>query len=137
MLIVAVDPGLTTGIAVWNDGRFHSEENDDPMMTLLGLDFAIEKADHIVCENFVPRPRVTWQPDALHIIGTLRYLCWRAQVPFHLPKQGGNTAKSYATDERLKKAGFYVPGKGHANDAARHLLKFLVRQNLISAEDIL
>jgi hypothetical protein len=76
----------------------------------------------------------TWQPDALHIIGTVRYFFHRERVPLRLVQASG---KTFATDDRLKKAGMYVPARGHANDAARHLLRRLVRLGEVKLEDIL
>ena len=135
MRLLALDPGLTTGVAEWHGGIFTSWEEPDPMDCLMKLDTLVHRMDEVVCENFVPRPGVrSWQPDALHIIGTVRYFCHRERVPLSLPMPSG---KTFATDSRLKLAGMYVPGKGHANDAARHLLKRLVRLREVNLEDIL
>jgi hypothetical protein len=136
MLIIAVDPGGRTGMAQWYDGDFTSWEVEEPMEVVRLVGDAIREWDAVVCENFRPRPRVTWQPDALHIIGGLRYFTWRHEVPFILQEPA--QAKTFATDERLKAAGFYTKGgEGHANDAARHLLRYLVRSKLIRLEDVL
>ncbi len=135
MRIVALDPGLTTGWAEWHGGTFPSSEHPDPLGLLMELDNLVHRLDEVVCENFVPRPGVrSWQPDALHIIGAVRYFCHRERVPLHLPMP---SSKTFATDARLKKAGMYVPANGHANDAARHLLRRLVRLGEIALEDIL
>lgn len=42
-------------------------------------------------------------------------------------KQQPSLAKTYATDERLRSAGFYVVGSDHARDAVRHALLCLRR----------
>jgi hypothetical protein len=135
-MIIAVDPGGRTGMATWPN--FSSAEVAEPMEVVRIVEDAMAPegaVDAVVCENFRPRPRVTWQPDALHIIGGLRYVCWRHGVPLVLQEPA--QAKTFATDDRLKAAGFYVPGMGHANDAARHLLRYLVRSKMVRLEDVL
>jgi hypothetical protein len=134
--ILAVDPGGTTGLAEWCHGDFTAWEEPDPMQVVHYALIEARSIDEIVCEDFRPRPGVrTWQPDALHVIGGLRYVTWYMRKP--LTMQSPGAAKSFATDARLRKAGFWTPGKGHANDAARHLLRRMVRLHLIDLEDIL
>lgn len=86
----------------------------------------------LVVENFIPRPGVTWQPDALHIAGYARgrapQIGWRFQTQ-------PTSIKKFATNDKLKRLGWYTPTKGgHVNDALRHLLHalcFIVRDNEI------
>jgi len=135
MRVLAVDPGKMSGIA------FIARPNDDdpPIINEFPAMKSVKMAeqylgtnlDFVVCESFIPRPGAgTWQPDALEVIGALRYLCWRCEVPFEL--QSPADAKRFSTDEKLKKLGWYTPTPdGHANDAQRHLLLGLVRHQEI------
>lgn len=91
----------------------------------------------VVCESFVPRPGVrTWQPDALEVIGAIRYACYKYGHPFEL--QTPAQAKQFATDAKLRKIGWHRSTEGgHENDARRHLLLGMVRHNAIDLEPFL
>lgn len=62
---------------------------------------------------------------SLEQIGVVRHLCRRHGHTFEL--QSPSDAKKLASNQRLRQLGWYVPGKGHANDALRHLLLGLAR----------
>jgi hypothetical protein len=53
-------------------------------------------------------------------------------------KQSPAQGKTFATNAKLKKVGWYhqTPG-GHANDALRHLLLYATKQGLVKAEELL
>ncbi len=77
-----------------------------------------------VVENFVPRGgALTTQPDALHIIGFIKGMAHIHGWGFIL--QSPAEAKSWATNEKLKRAGWWVVGQDHARDALRHLMRHL------------
>lgn len=127
-MILAVDPGGTTGVVQWYQGqdfllpdqivngrfgfyRWFNEEVDQ-------LDIEL-----IVCEDFLitqQSVKKTRQSDALRIIGYLDGWCFVNGVRFVL--QTPNEGKGFGTDEKLKHVGWYTVGKPHATDAARHLL---------------
>lgn len=134
MHVVTVDPGKTSGIAaytfpwkrniapaLWEMKRFETEEF-----------VAFMNPDVVVVESFVPRPGVrTWQPDAIEIIGTLRYLFHHRTFVEQTPAD----AKKFATNDKLKKLGWYDTTKGgHKADAARHMLLYAARNELIPVE---
>jgi hypothetical protein len=48
----------------------------------------------------------------------------RNQIP--IVSQTPGAAKQLASNEVIKRAGLYEPGKGHAMDAVRHALYFLI-----------
>lgn len=142
-LVVAVDPGLVTGLAVLHfpEMRFGSEQVEgrhafyDTLNGVLGSGIPAE----LVCEKYVITQRsaqVSPQYDALYIIGHLDAVCHRLGIPFTL--QTPAQAKSFASDDKLKRAGWYraTPG-GHANDAARHLLRYVVRTYPADARPLL
>lgn len=136
MHVVAVDPGRVSGIAsltfpwrrdiapaTWEMKRFETE-------SFVGF----LNPDVIVVESFVPRPGVrTWQPDAIEIIGALRYMAWNHDKEF--VEQTPADAKGFVTNEKLKTIGWYAPSKdNHKSDAARHLFLYAVRKELIPVE---
>ena len=93
--------------------------------------------DVIVCEDFritMQTAKKSAQPDALKIIGALDYLAFRDGAKFVL--QTPADAKRFATDDRLRKAGLWTPGRRHANDAARHLFLYLCKKGLLNAAEV-
>ena len=122
---LAVDPGGTTGLAWIIDGIFDSGQlagGRDAFAEYFEWAQAMQLT-HIICEDFIitgQTAKKTPQPDALRIIGYLELWAQVRKVPFTL--QTPSQAKGFSTDAKLKALGWYKPGKGHANDAARHLL---------------
>lgn len=134
-LIIAVDPGLVTGMAVFHvptgalqatecEGRHHFYE---VLNQAIGSGYPPE----VVCESYVITARsaqVSAQYDALYIIGHLDAVCHRLGIPLTLQSPG--QAKSFSSDSKLKRLGWWNPTPGgHANDALRHLLRYIVRQH--------
>ena len=135
--VYGVDSGGTCGIASWHEGVLVDVVELEPMEALDYMAWDLTGSDHVACESFIPRPGVrTWQPDALEVIGALRYVCYRRGASFEL--QSPADAKRFSTNEKLKKLGWYHPTPGgHANDGLRHLLLALVRLRLVAAETLL
>lgn len=141
MKYLAIDPGKMCGIAMrsnpdivwpatWELPTWEAVQFADAVLTT-GEGFTV------VCESFTPRPGTrTWQPDALEVIGALRWTCMKYAHEFEL--QTPAQAKSFSTNEKLKRIGWYSPTKdGHANDAVRHLLLAMVRHGDIAKEDLI
>lgn len=125
MILLALDPGGTTGWSFW---RY----TDDAPLSLIAsgqvgngirgfIDWWADEApspDIVVAETFrldgrTPRPDVT----PLKIEGALEVLFpgWHGQP---------NTMKVHAPDAFLKAHGFWLPGKQHARDSVRHALAY-------------
>lgn len=133
--IIALDPGLTTGMA------FKAPGQEPTTVQVVGrfevyawiteaikaeVEFQGRPRPIIVVERFTINANTagkSQQLDPLYIIGTVEYLALRNGCPFHL--QAPSQAKSFATDAKLKAAGWWVPGQDHARDALRHLMVFL------------
>lgn len=83
----------------------------------------------LVMEDYTLRPsgtvsakRETFSPDRIRLaLQTEEVLHGEGRVAF---LQQASTAKTTGSDDRLKRAGLYVPGMKHATDAARHLAVF-------------
>lgn len=128
--LLAVDPGGTTGWAWWETAthRFDSGEEADWLDWMYNR---LPEYDLIVIEKYtitMKTAKLSQQTDALRLTGALEYDAY----PYHkviitTPAE----AKSFSTDDKLKRMGWYRPGKGHANDAARHLLLTAVRRGLV------
>ena len=144
MIVLAVDPGKMTGLALWigdevnvaTQGELHKAmswcESVIELYAPLGL--------HVVVEAFViTRKTLQLKNDHTAIAGIeiCRFLCHKHNAYFVLPMQKPSDAKNFATDKMLKTIGWYKPSPGgHVNDALRHLLLYLVRsgrQDLVSS----
>src|ERR1700677_2526390 len=92
--IIAVDPGVVTGIALWwpESGELLALElpEDDAMDTVEKLlnsrtNSGMSNRTIVVCEDFVPRGgALTWYPQSLHQIGYLKHLCRKRKISFRL-----------------------------------------------------
>lgn len=144
MIIMGVDPGGTTGVAIidvpWDDKRFEPDpQRSHVFSTQLdnvwgGVDESIGrrmnslieeyKPDLIAVEKFIitqQTVRFTRQPDALWIIGGVRFLADIAGIPTHL--QPSSLAKTTWDTARLNETGWAkVVTRKHARDALRHAL---------------
>jgi hypothetical protein len=133
MKVIAIDPGLTCGIAgaeLLDRGsapQLYAAFQVSPFDAIEAV--RVGKFDVVVCESFIPRPGArTWQPEALYTIGALSYVTTWQDTPFRL--QSPADAKQFSTDEKLKRLGWYTPGRDHANDAGRHLLLAFIRMGM-------
>jgi hypothetical protein len=130
MIIIGIDPGKTTGLA-WGDTELMTtggaEISFDDFGDWLNTSLARLKAEgkdvRVACERFtIAAGTIKKSQDAhwaLEAIGVARYISRCYGVEFIM--QHPSDVKGAVSDEKLKKAGWYIPGKGHANDALRHV----------------
>lgn len=144
-LIVAVDPGGTTGFS------FVEYDDDDMVLTTDPVGAQLEPQEftgwleeqtkswgfllHLVVERFTISNRTlkvsrAGSYDALEVIGNCRYLSKR-DCGRDLEMSQPSTVMSLFPDKWLKERGWYIPGKGHANDSLRHLARACARRHLI------
>lgn len=139
--VVGVDPGGTTGICIWNRAVGISLREVEGAEHAVDWLASMANAMHgtvFVVERYIITPataKMSQQHDALEIIGALKYLV--RQHDHHLVLQTPAAAKGFATDEKLKRAGWYKPGMGHARDASRHVLTYLAGQGIIDLATLL
>lgn len=131
-ILVGVDPGKVTGIAVWWDPNFYDTtgkvnidvaEVDDstkvPAMIRRMLDG--ERPHLIMCERCKQNPRKTHQPEAVEVTGAVRSLADELHV--RCVYQSPSPAKRMGTSEVLRRLGWYFPSEGgHQNAASSHVL---------------
>lgn len=131
MRVLALDPGLMTGVAVigWDgktpvptpDALVHTGEVPYDEMPEW-FDRWIVRVNVVAMERFVisiQTVKYSRQPEPLYVIGGVMFLSALRQVPVKL--QDKAAAKSAYTNARLKELGWYVKGE-HARDAVRHAL---------------
>lgn len=150
MIIIAVDPGKMTGVAIWNEEneteKFVAFEQDvttffDWIHTTVHSQVEAHGADNvqIVCESFIITPATgknSQAPWSLELIGVCRFLCHRYGLK-PLKLQSPAVAKTFATDQKLRAVDWHTKARGHANDAARHLMTYAATNGLIFDTDTL
>lgn len=140
-MILAIDPGLVTGWASYGEGDAYwpapfvqgqVEGRHDFECWCFGL-LSIGWVKQVVAEDFIigtATGKKSRQVDPYYILGWLDGMCDRFSIPLKL--QSPSEAKSFATDDKLKALGWYTPTPGgHANDAARHLLRYCYKDPAI------
>lgn len=123
--IVALDPGVTTGIAIFENGNYRTMEVDPskyphPHETLYDILSTIAPKV-LVYEAFQFRQNQTGAVfTGIEYIGVARLY---AQLKcIEEVKITPSTGKAFWNDSKLKALQVYKPGKPHANDAMRHML---------------
>lgn len=134
-IILALDPGETTGVAVFENGQLvDASQLDTSTVTPTGVDALLPileelQPDLVVYEDY----RVYgWKSDThawsgLHtpqFIGAIKTLCHLQGIPTYT--QMAQQPKQFCTDKRLKEWDYYLPSKKHARDAVRHGTYFML-----------
>lgn len=137
--VVALDPGGTTGYAVWHGGQsfYHGqmgpdEHHHDLWNYLAKLKTAGGDEDlTIVCESFEfrqNRQRDNIELISKEYIGVVKLF----RESYHTPVvfQTAALGKGFITDEKLKAMGIWkvTMGERHARDAYRHLYFYLINR---------
>jgi hypothetical protein len=127
MIIIAIDPGLVTGMAISRNGETPApcEVPYADFGTVLKGWISVNQWPRaslvVVCEKYVMTPGIkSSQPEALMLMGVTEFLC--QQYGVKLVWQFPRDAKKMCPDSFLRQAGWYQKTKdGHANDAMRHV----------------
>lgn len=130
--LLALDPGETTGWAVFKHGILHAHGQLDTHTVTSSVNPLvpfISHASYVVVENYQV---YAWKLkehkwDTLHtprLIGCIETLCVLNNVL--LTKQTAQNAKKFVTDDKLKHWDMYVKGKPHARDAIRHAIFYTI-----------
>ena len=140
--VVAFDPGKLTGVSYadvnMEDGiitPLRTAETDFTatvdFLDMILLTRAQEDCLAVVAENFIITARtakLTSQPFSLWVIGALRTVMYQHDYdPDELVLQKPSAAKNLIDNQMIKDAGlWHKGGAGHANDASRHALTYLL-----------
>lgn len=137
-ILISLDPGETTGYAVWQSNREGAELLEQGQLqtwpmhhALMNLDelFTRWKPIHVVHETYAV---YEWKAEShswsvvptIQIIGCIITLCLQKYITFS--DQTAQVAKNWCTDAKLKGWNFYSPGLRHARDAVRHGAYYLI-----------
>lgn len=132
MIVIALDPGRTTGYAF-------GEINEQGLMIVvtgqqqwkhfeLLKQLQESKPSYVICERFVYRHggKRQWGADLYpkELIGVCELYAQDPSNECELVQQNvlKDNPTTYFNNDRLKEAYLYKPGREHANDAARHIL---------------
>lgn len=146
-LILSVDPGQTTGVAVlrremnhvcldWSDEVSEDDFADVIRKVLSGWRERKDLADirmTVVCESFLitmETAKKSQAPFSLEMIGVLKQCCRDEGYPLNMIYwQTPADAKSVVTNPKLKRLDlWHVGGDGHAMDAIRHGVLCLIER---------
>lgn len=136
MLVLAIDPGVTTGFALAHTDPVETRI-DYKQLKLTPYEFgefiSLSKCKYFICESFQYR-QGQFQKDVLYpveLIGVLKYMegllnmklpdPYNKQVFFQPPATQGKKTAFYS-DEKIKDMGLWIPGKDHGRSALKHLL---------------
>jgi hypothetical protein len=132
--ILSIDPGETTGWAVWENGELVNQGQDDHtdfLDTLESLLQAVHEGqgpdlDLLVVEEYRLRQSASKAMVGntfltCEIIGVIGWLArkFTVGVAYQTPAQ-----KDWWDNDKLKRAGLYARGLDHSRDAVRHGLYF-------------
>lgn len=138
MLMIAVDPGAMCGVAsnvAHNSILFYREL--PPFETVSWVEDQLRRlpadviADLTAERYTMTRQHHTQQPEALEVIGALRYLSRKyPRVRFTLQSR---SVKSKVTNDVLRELDWYPLGD-HARDATRHLVVRQVTLGILGSD---
>lgn len=139
------DPGETTGwchvsiheneVGIFNCGEGNHVQIGNLLFDNLALKTAVQKAEIETCfviEKYILNSKISQSPWSLETTGLVRYFTGIYQVPLHfvMPSQH----KGLISNDVIKKAGLWVPNKGHAMDAVRLCLWYITSKKRLLQE---
>jgi len=119
-MIIALDPGITTGVAILDGFREIKTDqvkysHRDFVNYLASLDLT-----EIVYESFVYQRRNKVELYPVEVIGVIKLFATQRDIPLYV--QSASQAKNFITDDKIKKMALWEKGQVHGMDALRHLL---------------
>lgn len=132
-VIAWFDPGLTSGAAVYDiaDDRFRSWQSTDEELPG-DLDHLYDRYGERLAVGWelyiqTPRPRPGSKAEySVRAISIIARICDDFGVPV-IKGQPSSARLAKSTTVFLRRLGWYQPGQQHANDAACHLFRHLIR----------
>ncbi len=121
--ILALDPGITTGIAILDDGIVITSHFEGSHRQF--YDWLDElNPEAIIYESFVYQRRDKVELYPVEVIGIIKLWADSNGIPAF--RQSPAQAKGLFDDDKLKKMGLWKKGYRHGMDATRHLMYHLV-----------
>lgn len=137
--VIAVDPGGTTGLATYeltpggeSLEQWQVQDQFEVLDTVRNL-LALRSDAVLVCEDFnIGGTRDRSSNKTIELIGGLRLIARDFGAAFVL--QSPSEAKSFVTDAKLRRVGWWKVGLEHSRSATRHLLLYLAKNKLIDLQ---
>lgn len=138
-IVIGIDPGAKTGYVVINSADLeiidHTEiDNWFEVGVRLEKDLKLFPKAQVVIERFIINAQTHKkgvQDEPRDLIGTCKWLALKYTVNPAV-MQTASEAKTFSTNDKLKAVGFWHKGgKGHANDAFRHAMLYMVKNSLL------
>lgn len=136
--LLALDPGETTGIALYSCTKDEAVLTHASQMKTWPLEQGVEAFEallkqlsptRVVFESYQvyewKTEDHTWsQVPTVQVIGMIRTILIQNKIPYST--QTAQVAKGFCDDDKLKAWGYYQPGLRHARDAIRHACYYLL-----------
>lgn len=132
--ILCLDPGETMGWCIFQNGLLQlcgqlGMLDVNEWHTTLTQFFGVASPTHCVIENYVVYAHKlkdhAWNSlFTSRLIGALELMCSARKIPKKF--QMASEAKSFATDDKLRRWGLYQTAHRHANDSIRHGLYYML-----------
>jgi hypothetical protein len=144
--ILSVDPGTSSGWCIVKSDAptvLSAYGQMGPYELTDWLHIALAACDEVVIEHFRVGQRTAIAAkdigDTLDIEGWVKLEAKRRRLPVTM--QSPADAKTFSTDDKLKHLGWWSLGQLRNNrdvrSACRHMLKYLVDKNLLTAQDLM
>lgn len=128
--VISVDPGVTTGVTIVEEGKYSFWEIDCFSLEVWETFLMSVNPDAIMYEDFKHRPNLMKaELYSIQVIGVTRLYAEKAKVPIIftcLPTE----AKDFWDNSKIKKLALWQPGKGHAMDALRVYLTYKQKNDI-------
>jgi hypothetical protein len=126
VLIIAFDPGVTTGVAIKHgDGTISSNQLAGGLHFVWDFLTTLEP-DVVVYEDFVYQRRDKVVLTSVEVIGVIKLWIERSGGSVSAYHHTAGTVMRFCSDDKLKTWGLYKSSQPHANDALRHLMYHLI-----------
>lgn len=123
-MIIALDPGITTGVAYLSDERIIHTDHIMPTHLNFTKYLASYAPTEIVYERFFYQRRNKVELYPVEVIGVIKLFAEQYDIPLYA--QTASQAKGLFTDDKIKLMDLWVKGQVHGMDALRHLLYHMV-----------
>lgn len=125
MRIIALDPGVTTGVAIYDidTDRYEFEQLPESLEATHDC-LSLMSPDVVLYEDFKFRPNLMKaETYSLQVIGVIKLWCEQRFIEPALTPLPAE-AKAFWTDDKIKALGLWTKGLKHAMDALRVLLLY-------------
>lgn len=119
-MIIALDPGVTTGVAIL-DSQQRLRTYQDVFSHKSLMEYLEDLSPTtVVYESFVYQRRNKVELYPVEVIGVIRLYAQKYDIPLYV--QSASQAKGFITNDKIEAMGLWVKGQKHGMDALRHLL---------------